>query len=73
MNIEEIVEKIGVEKLAIAAANENLPPTKATKPDSNEEHIRQSFIDELYNEIKDINFQMNLCLRLFLIEGLVSC
>ena len=55
MNIEEIVEKIGVEKLAIAAANENLPPTKSTKPDYNEDHIRQSFIDALFNEIKDIN------------------
>ena len=59
MNIEEIVEKIGVEKLAIAAANENLPPTKSTKPDSNEEHIRQSFIDALFNEIKDINSKID--------------
>ena len=45
MNIEEIVEKIGVEKLAIAAANKNLPPTKSTKPDSNEDDIRQSALD----------------------------
>ena len=59
MNIEEIVEKIGVEKLAIAAANENLPPTNSTKPDSNEEHIRQSFIDALFNEIKDINSKID--------------
>ena len=59
MNIEEIVEKIGVEKLAIAAANENLPPTKSTKPDANEEHIRQSFIDGLFDEIKDINSKID--------------
>ena len=42
MNIEEIVEKIGVEKLAIAAANENLPPTNSTKPDSNEEQVAET-------------------------------
>ena len=59
MNIEEIVEKIGVEKLAIAAANENLTPTKSTKPDYNEDHIRQSFIDALFNEIKDINAKID--------------
>ena len=59
MNIEEIVEKIGVEKLAIAAANKNLPPTKSTKPDSNEDDIRQSFIDALFNEIKDINSKID--------------
>ena len=59
MNIEEIVEKIGVEKLAIAAANENLPPTKSTKPDYNEDHIRESLINSLYGEIKDINSKID--------------
>ena len=48
MNIEEIVEKIGVEKLASTAANENSPPTKSTKPDSNEDYIREFLINSLF-------------------------
>ena len=59
MNIEEVVEKIEVEKLAISAANENLPPTKSTKPDYNEDHIRESLINSLYGEIKDINSKID--------------
>ena len=59
MNIEEVVEKIGVEKLAIAAANVNMPPTKSTKPDSNEEHIKQVLIQALFDEIKDINSKID--------------
>ena len=55
MNIEEVVEKLEVNKLAIAAANDNFPPTKSTNPDSNEDGIKQSFIDALYSEQKDIN------------------
>ena len=59
MNIEEVVGKLEVKKLAIAAANDNLPPTKSGKPDSNEDDIRQSFIDALYSEIKDINSKID--------------
>ena len=59
MNIEEVVEKIGVEKLAIAAANVNIPPTNSKKPDSNEEHIRQALIQALFDEIKDINSKID--------------
>jgi hypothetical protein len=59
MNIEEVVEKLEVNKLAIAAANDNFPPTKSTNPDSNEDGIKQSFIDALYSEQKDINSKID--------------
>jgi hypothetical protein len=59
MNLEEVIGKIGVEKRAIAAATDNSPPTKSSNPDSNEEHIRQFFIDALYSEIKDINTKID--------------
>jgi hypothetical protein len=59
MNLEELLGNIGVEKLAISASNDNSPPKKSSKPDSNEEHIRQSFIDALFSEIKDINSKID--------------
>ena len=59
INLKELEKEIGAEKLAIADAKHNIPPSDSEGPDASESKIRLIIKELLIDNVKEINKQRN--------------